>query len=131
MRDTDHGPGGDEMTGDELLALVRLAWAEVLDVDTADSVPLDTSFLEAGGSSLLLVMLCEQLQAVTNRPVQVSDLFHHGTVRAQAALLAGGDEQGPDRTAIGARARERLIGRARRGAPVPASREAAPATGAE
>lgn len=118
------------MTGDDLLARVRLAWAEVLDADTADSVPLDTNFLEAGGSSLLLVMLCEQLQAMTNRPVQVSDLFHHGTVRAQAALLAGG-EQGPDRTAIGARARERLIGRARRGAPVPAGREAAPTTGAE
>jgi hypothetical protein len=99
------------MAEDDLLRQVRVAWAEVLDVDDVEGVPLDTNFLEAGGSSLLLVMLWEELQGLTDQVVKMSDLFQHGTVRAQAALL-GGDR--PVLTEVGARNRGGLAGRARR-----------------
>lgn len=90
---------------DQLLDRVRDAWALVLGADDTASVPLDTNFLEAGGSSLLLIMLWEELSEQTDRGLRVSDLFQHSTVRSQAALLAGEAEpvsadagpQGPGR----------------------------------
>ncbi|QEU82754.1 acyl carrier protein [Streptomyces subrutilus] len=93
---------------------MRQAWAEVLDLDTADEVPEDVNFLEAGGSSLLLIMLWEELHPLTSRTLKVSDLFQHSTVRAQAALLA--DPAGADAALaeLGARNRGGLLGRARR-----------------
>lgn len=103
-------PGSSEFIGP-----VRQAWAEVLDVEDVTSVPLDANFLETGGSSLLLIMLWEQLDGLTNRDLRVSDLFQHGTVRAQACLLAG-EVPGASRAAApsAAHARGQLIGRARR-----------------
>ena len=101
-----------------LLAEVRRAWAEVLDIPDPARVPLDTSFLEAGGSSLLLIMLWEELHGLTDQMLRVSDLFVHSTVRRQADLLAGAP--GPDRPAVGGvrvaggDRRERLLGRAGR-----------------
>ncbi|MFF8593301.1 acyl carrier protein [Streptomyces sp. NPDC015220] len=74
---------------DRLLDRVRDAWALVLGTEDPAAVPLDTNFLEAGGSSLLLIMLWEELSEQTDRDLRVSDLFEHSTVRAQAALLAG------------------------------------------
>lgn len=76
-------------TRDDILARVRRAWADVLGSESIDSVPLDVNFLEAGGNSLLLVMLWEELQPLATHPLRLSELFRHGTVRAQATLLAG------------------------------------------
>lgn len=118
------------MSDDDLVQRVRLAWAEVLDRDAADSVPLDTNFLEAGGNSLLLVMLWEQLQGMTSEVVRMSDLFHHGTVRAQAALLAPSGATRDSRAAIGTRNRQQLLGRARRNGAA-AGRDPATAGGIE
>lgn len=81
-----------ERTPEELLPKVRQAWAEVLGSASAESVPLDVNFLEAGGNSLLLVMLWEQLQPLAGRPLKLSELFQHATVRAQATLLVGAPE---------------------------------------
>jgi aryl carrier-like protein len=110
------------MAEETLVEQVRLAWAEVLATDTVDRVPLDTNFLEAGGNSLLLVMLWEQLQGLTTRTVKLSDLFQHGTVRAQADLLATDGSGRRELTAIGARERHQLLGRARRNTAAPAGR---------
>ncbi|GLZ39701.1 acyl carrier protein [Actinokineospora sp. NBRC 105648] len=104
------------MSEDELLLAVRAAWADVLDEDSAEAVPLDTNFLEAGGNSLLLVMLWEQLHEATGQVVKMSDLFAHATVRAQAALLGGGATPEPAET--GATERGRLLGRSRRASAV-------------
>jgi hypothetical protein len=71
---------------DDLLEAVRGAWAETLGIDTED-VPLDQGFFDAGGNSLLLVLLWEQLDGLTNHSVQATDLFQHPTVRAQVQLL--------------------------------------------
>jgi len=85
----------------------------VLDVDTDDAVPLDTNFLEAGGNSLLLVLLWEQLSPLAKRQLKMSDLFQHSTVRAQVTLLSGADTA-TETPAMGAQDRDRLLGRARR-----------------
>jgi hypothetical protein len=77
-----------ELERGDLITQVRLAWAEILDSTSVDDVPTDVNFLEAGGNSLLLVMLWEALQPLATRPLKLSDLFSHGTVRAQARLLA-------------------------------------------
>ncbi|MFI9379983.1 phosphopantetheine-binding protein [Kutzneria sp. NPDC052558] len=95
------------MTEDDLIEPVRLAWAEVLDVE---DIGTDTPFLEIGGNSLLLVMLWEQLAELASRPIKLADLFHHATIRAQAALLAGIESPVP--AEAGARDRRRLLGRA-------------------
>jgi hypothetical protein len=82
-------PGKETQVDDPLLDRVRDAWALVLGVEEPAGVPLGTNFLEAGGTSLLLIMLWEELSELTDRDLRVSDLFEHSTVRAQAALLAG------------------------------------------
>jgi hypothetical protein len=110
------------MSETDLVQRVQMAWADVLAVDAVDDVPLETNFLEAGGNSLLLMLLWEQLQELTTRTVKLSDLFHHGTVRAQAALLAGDEHE---LTAVGARDRRNLFGRARLNEPATAGRDAA------
>jgi aryl carrier-like protein len=74
---------------EEVVVQVREAWADVLGSDSAEEVPLDVNFLELGGNSLLLVMLWEELQPIAAHPVKLSQLFHHGTVQAQAELLTG------------------------------------------
>ncbi|MFI9360985.1 acyl carrier protein [Kitasatospora sp. NPDC053057] len=104
---------GPALSHSELLAAVRRAWAEVLDLDSAAAVPLDVKFLEAGGSSLLLIMLWEELHPLTGRTLKVSDLFQHSTVRAQAAFLAEEDESAATAD-FGATERGRLLGLARR-----------------
>ncbi len=70
-----------------LVALVRQAWAEVLDTDE-DAVPLETNFFEAGGNSMLLVLLGDVLGDTAGTPLDPVELFQHSTVRAQAGLLA-------------------------------------------
>jgi aryl carrier-like protein len=76
------------ITDGDLVVQVRAIWADVLGADSVESVSVDENFLEAGGNSMLLVMLWEELQPLANRPVRLSELFQHGTVRAQAQLLA-------------------------------------------
>jgi aryl carrier-like protein len=74
---------------EEVVVQVREAWADVLGSDAVADIPLDVNFLELGGNSLLLVMLWEQLQPIAGRSLKLSELFHHGTVQAQAELLTG------------------------------------------
>ena len=71
----------------DLVARVRQAWAEVLDT-TEDSVPLDVNFFDAGGNSMLLVLLTDLLNETGDEDVESVDLFQHSTVTAQAELLA-------------------------------------------
>lgn len=91
-----------------LLDQVRAAWAETLEIDV-EAVPLDVSFFEAGGNSLLLLLLWELLNGMTSRDLKAADLFEHSTVTAQAVLLAGGEEE----LAVpgGTGGRRRLLGR--------------------
>jgi aryl carrier-like protein len=111
-RATD-GPEQAFPSEQDLIEQVRQAWADVLDVGDAAAVPLDANFLEVGGSSLLLILLWEQLHGMTGRDVKVSDLFEHSTVRAQSRLLGGEDDHRVP-NGVGTRDRRQLFGRARR-----------------
>lgn len=101
------------MAEQDLLDDVRAAWAEVLDTP---EVPDDVNFFDAGGDSILLIVLLDRLNALSGRGLEPPDLFQHSTVRAQAALLAGATE--PTEPAETTRAavpnRSALLGRARR-----------------
>lgn len=88
---------------------VREAWAEALDI-TPGEVPTEVSFFDAGGNSLLLLLLWERLNGLTTRDLKAADLFEHSTVLAQAEFLEGTGEQ----TAPAAPSRSALLGRARR-----------------
>jgi hypothetical protein len=93
---------------------VRQVWAEVLDVA---SVGDDVNFFEAGGDSILLILLLEKLNVMTDRELEPPDLFQHSTVRAQAALLTADGAELGDTPADTPQATDRsaLLGRARRG----------------
>ena len=95
------------MAEQDLLDGVRAAWAEVLDTP---EVPDDVNFFDAGGDSILLIVLLDRLNALTGRALEPPDLFQHSTVRAQAALLAG--TTAPAAAAVPNRSA--LLGRARR-----------------
>lgn len=66
------------------LELVRSAWQDVLGVADVDD---DTGFFEAGGDSLLLVALVEQLNNATGRTFKTMEFFRAGSISGQAALL--------------------------------------------
>jgi hypothetical protein len=95
------------MAEQDLLDDVRAAWTEVLDTST---VPDDVGFFDVGGDSILLIVLLDRLNALTERTLEPPDLFQHSTVRAQAALLAGTTET----TVAAVPNRSALLGRARR-----------------
>lgn len=99
-------------TSPDPVQLVRQAWENVLCIDTA---PLDTGFFDAGGSSMLLVMLADELADLTGRELEVAELFRHDTVLKQARLLDP-DHETADRPAPpAATGRGRLLGAGRRG----------------
>jgi aryl carrier-like protein len=90
------------------LEIVRMVWREVLDIsDVAD----DTTFFDAGGDSLRLVILVERLNEATGRALKTVDLFRAGTVRGHAELLAGPAVAAAARTA--GVSRDRLLDAAR------------------
>lgn len=94
---------------------VRRAWAHALDVP---DVPDDVPFFEAGGDSLLLIVLLDELNESADGRLEAADLFQHTTVRAQAALirdLAGAGRRADPVTTVGPRDRGALLGLARRG----------------
>jgi hypothetical protein len=74
---------------DELIGPIRDLWAETLGAD-AEEIPLDVGFFDAGGNSLLLLLLWEQLNELTPGELRATDLFEHPTVRGQAAFLRSG-----------------------------------------
>ena len=73
--------------GESTEDVVRRVWAEVLDVA---SVPVDVNFFDAGGHSLLLMVLQQSLTEAVGLDIAIEDLFVHTTVRAQAAMIRAG-----------------------------------------
>jgi Condensation domain/Phosphopantetheine attachment site len=74
------------------LELVRSVWREVLATDDIDD---DTGFFDAGGNSLLLVALVEELSRAAGRTFKTMEVFRAGSIEGQAELLAtAGDAVG-------------------------------------
>lgn len=97
---------------------VRAAWRAVLEHDTFG---MDHNFFDAGGHSLLLVKLREQLRLATGADVPVIDLLRHVTVQDQARLIAQVHRPAEGTAAPRqATARSRPAGTAPAAAPVPA-----------
>jgi hypothetical protein len=94
----------------DIVNKVRHAWRHALD---ADDVPVDVSFFEAGGDSLLLIILLDELNTLADDQLEAADLFQHSTVLEQADLITGGRRPVPV-TAVGPRDRAALLNRARR-----------------
>jgi hypothetical protein len=67
------------------LETVRSIWRDVLGVSEIED---DVTFLDAGGNSLLLVVLVEKLSDACGRPLKTMDVFHAQTIKGQARLLA-------------------------------------------
>jgi amino acid adenylation domain-containing protein len=71
--------------GTPLQRAIAAAWSRVLGIE---SVGLDESFFDLGGTSLSLLRLHAELRAVPARqPLRIVDLFQHPTVRTLAAFL--------------------------------------------
>ena len=67
------------------LELVRSVWSEILGTNDIDD---NTGFFDAGGNSLLLVALVEELSRVSGRTFKTMDVFRAGSIAGQAELLA-------------------------------------------
>lgn len=77
---------GKETMGTDLEQVVAGVWRKVLG---ADHIGLDDNFFDIGGTSLLLVSVQAQLQALFNKKISVADLFAYTTVRTLSESLGG------------------------------------------
>ncbi|MGH3758446.1 condensation domain-containing protein [Actinophytocola sp.] len=101
----------DLSTAEGRIGLVRSLWQEVLKLDEVGD---DVSFFDAGGDSLLLIMLVERMCQTSGRPIRTMDLFRAGTVRGHAELLAAPARKAAPSPA-GGTSRDRLLGAVRGG----------------
>jgi hypothetical protein len=101
----------DISTPEARIELVRSLWREILKIDEVGD---DVSFFDAGGDSLLLIMLVERMGQASGRAVKTMDLFRTGTVRGQADLLGAAADNSASRF-TGGSSRERLLGAVRAG----------------
>ncbi len=63
---------------------IHQVWCEILGVKR---IGKDVTFFDAGGDSLLLVVLLEMLSELAGREIQAAELFRASTIRSQATLL--------------------------------------------
>lgn len=68
----------------ELEELLAGIWVDVLKVER---VGINTNFFDAGGHSLLMMKVQDQLQQATGSAITIVELFMHPTVRSLAAYL--------------------------------------------
>jgi len=69
------------------LEIVRAAWCQVLEL--AELPDGDVTFFDAGGDSLRLVILVEQLSRRFGRPLRAADFLRRNTVPGHADVLGG------------------------------------------
>jgi len=69
----------------DIEATLAEVWRNILGVTSVD---IDDDFFELGGHSLLAVRVSAELQARFGITLSIASLFEHGTIRAQARLLA-------------------------------------------
>jgi thioesterase domain-containing protein/acyl carrier protein len=77
------------LTPNDIEATLAEVWRNILGVATVD---IDDDFFELGGHSLLAVRLSSELESRFGVAVPIATLFEHGTIRAQARLLAQPDQ---------------------------------------
>ncbi|MEV4118529.1 non-ribosomal peptide synthetase [Micromonospora sp. NPDC049645] len=99
-------PAGPAGTGTR--EAVASAWCAVLGTEAVSD---DTSFFDAGGTSLLVFALQDALAERLQRRPDVVDLFAHPTIRSQVRLFDSADNTGPDPAAarLAAARRQRVL----------------------
>ena len=90
---------------------IAAIWCEVLGLDT---VGRTTNFFDAGGHSLLLVKVQEQIQHQLGRELSVAELFRHPTVQQLAHALGEAQESKTDLADVDDRVARRKAGRGRK-----------------
>ncbi|MFG1759943.1 condensation domain-containing protein [Micromonospora echinofusca] len=73
---------------------IAAAWEKVL----GRAVPANLNFFEAGGNSLLLIRLRDELRTVLGTEVSLTDLFSHPTIRAMSDALGAPTSAPTNRT---------------------------------
>lgn len=63
---------------------IQNVWKKILQ---NDQIGLHTSFFDAGGNSLMILTLKDQLEQTFNHKIEVAILFTHSTITSQAKLL--------------------------------------------
>ncbi|MET9323421.1 amino acid adenylation domain-containing protein [Streptomyces sp. NPDC003038] len=99
----------------DLADRIAEVWEGVLD---RSGLAHDMNFFEAGGDSLLLIVLMERLSELSGRELEAADLFEHSTIEAQAAFLG---EEEPGAAAVPEETAEPRPAASRTVAPQPAS----------
>jgi len=101
----------DAVRPSDQINAVRRIWSSVLDTEV---ISLDVNFFDAGGHSLLVMVLQEHLEELAGREISIEDLYQHTTVRAQAKMLTVGHSS-DERAELGGHNRRQLLGRNRGG----------------
>jgi amino acid adenylation domain-containing protein len=72
---------------------IAALWSDILQTPAPGA---DANFFDLGGHSLLLIRLHQRLRETFGVELKMLDLFHHATIRRQAALIAGAPQGAPD-----------------------------------
>jgi aryl carrier-like protein len=70
--------------GSDIGARISEIWCDVLDV--AD-VATDVNFFDAGGDSLLFIVLLERINRLVGRELDAAELFAYATIDAQTEYV--------------------------------------------
>jgi acyl carrier protein len=73
-----------EAPRNQIEQMVAAIWAEVLHVE---KVGINANFFDLGGHSLLMVQVCDRVQAAFGRELSLVEMFRHPTVSALASYL--------------------------------------------
>jgi surfactin family lipopeptide synthetase A len=84
--------------------VIAVAWSEVIGVA---EVGVDDNFFDVGGNSLRMAEVHSRLERTLNRPLEITDLFDHPTVRSLARFLVAGAGRESALSTINERARKR------------------------
>jgi amino acid adenylation domain-containing protein len=84
--------------------IIANIWTEILHVS---SIGIDVNFFDAGGNSLLIILLHTRLKSILGRHIPIADLFAYPTVRTLARHLVSNDDHSLD--AIMQEASERAL----------------------
>jgi amino acid adenylation domain-containing protein len=67
--------------------VIAAAWSEVIGIA---EVGVNDNFFDTGGNSLRMAEVHARLERTLNRPIEITDLFEHPTVRSLARFLVAG-----------------------------------------
>lgn len=86
-------------------------WKQALGVN---SVGINDNFFDIGGHSILALRVLQEIRMITDKPLQMTDLFKYTTISAIAAFLSSDDSDDSERNTLKSRGAARKAVMARR-----------------